>query len=471
MVEGAFLVWHLFSLGAVRVIMPIRATLVNVLGAIVAVAIVVGPQIVAGAVTNETRETAETIFEPVAEGGAWVPDATPPPVEVNDPDFEVTPSESPSLDPSAGPSASASLAERLAHPRGPRINVLLIGMDSGAGRSTALTDTMIVASLDPVGKTVSMVSIPRDMVDVPLPDGRSFRGKINSLVSYARWPPGKFPGSKDGQSVLAAALGELLHLKIDKWAQVNLGGFVYLVDSVGGVNVNVTDGFCDPRYKEYGIKGFNISPGRYHFDGQQALAYARVRKAAGNGTHPRRPPAGGHRRAARQDRPRRVPREPAQVPQVRGPDDPDEHQAVVHRGLDRGRKRGRAQGHLPHRHRAPARPRRLRPARLDPGPEHQEDPRACEEALHARRRAPRGLRHDAVGRVRAHEVGRQVVHVRHRADAPRHAQAHAEAHAEVDTQGHAETDTQTDAQADTEAPADRADPRAQPQEPTPTPAP
>ena len=70
-------------------------------------------------------------------------------------------------------------------------------------------------------------------------------------------------------------------MKIDYWAQVNLGGFVSLVDSVGGVNINVTDGFCDPRYKEYGIKGFNITPGRYHMDGEEALAYARIRKALG----------------------------------------------------------------------------------------------------------------------------------------------------------------------------------------------
>ncbi len=40
---------------------------------------------------------------------------------------------------------------------------------------------MIVASLDPVTKTVSMISIPRDMVNVPLPDGRVFSAKINGL--------------------------------------------------------------------------------------------------------------------------------------------------------------------------------------------------------------------------------------------------------------------------------------------------
>jgi LCP family protein required for cell wall assembly len=119
------------------------------------------------------------------------------------------------------------------------------------------------------------------MVDVPLPDGRKFRGKINSLVSYVRWHPKKFPGAKDGQSVLAAAIGTLLRIRIDYWAQVNLGGFVYLVDSVGGVVINVTDGFCDPRYDEYGINGFGVGTGRYRMNGEEALAYARVRKAAG----------------------------------------------------------------------------------------------------------------------------------------------------------------------------------------------
>ena len=54
---------------------------------------------------------------------------------------------------------------------------------------------MIVVSLDPITETVSMVSIPRDMVDVPLADGRKYRGKINGLVAYARHHPKQFPGS------------------------------------------------------------------------------------------------------------------------------------------------------------------------------------------------------------------------------------------------------------------------------------
>src|SRR4051812_7038951 len=44
-----------------------------------------------------------------------------------------------------------------------RLNVLLIGVDAAPGRTEALTDSLIVVSLDPVGRTVSMVSIPRDL--------------------------------------------------------------------------------------------------------------------------------------------------------------------------------------------------------------------------------------------------------------------------------------------------------------------
>jgi anionic cell wall polymer biosynthesis LytR-Cps2A-Psr (LCP) family protein len=79
-----------------------------------------------------------------------------------------------------------------------------------------------------------------------------------------------------------AAVGTLLGLDIQRYAQVNLGGFVAVVDSLGGVDVNVAHSFCDPSYDEYGIPaGFAITAGRHHLNGSQALAYARVRKAAG----------------------------------------------------------------------------------------------------------------------------------------------------------------------------------------------
>ena len=266
--QAAILAWRLLAVGTSiwsrQLPRPSRRDALPI-AAILLVA-VVAPQAYAGYTTEVAREALDEIFvepslPPVAYG-------TPEP----DPSFLESAPPSPSLSPSPSPT-------RLA----PRVNVLLVGVDAGIGRNTYLTDTMIVASFDPVTETVSMVSVPRDMVDVPLPDGRKFRGKINGLVSYARHHPKQFPNSDGtGFDVLRGALGKLLGLDIRYHAAVHLGGFVAVVNKLGGVNVNVARSFCDPTYDEYGFtRGFSITKGKHHLNGQQALAYARVRKAAG----------------------------------------------------------------------------------------------------------------------------------------------------------------------------------------------
>ena len=359
-VQVLLLLWRLFAIGAVRVLAPFHGRATTIAALAVAVAVVVGPQAVAVNLTVDARDAAAEVFQPSDEGGAWVPDASAPPVASNDPDFGAG-SAAPSLDATASPSASPSPSPAAAVPR---INVLLIGVDAGVGRNTFLTDSMIVASLDPVAGTVSMASVPRDMVDVPLPDGRTFKPKINSLVSYVNWHMSSFPGATDGESVLASAIGTLLGMKIDLWAEVNLGGFAYLVDSVGGINIKVTSAFCDYRYKEYGIDGFadlarlvahERRPGPRVRTGAQGRGRERL--------HARRAPAGGHRRHPRPHRPRRLPRQPGQVPRVGRADRAHQHQAVVHRGLDRRGQPSRPRRRLPNRHRASPGEGRLRRAR------------------------------------------------------------------------------------------------------------
>ena len=68
---------------------------------------------------------------------------------------------------------------------------------------------MMVASLDPVGKTVSLVSVPRDLIDTPLGDGDVFGPKLNSLLGYADAHHDQFP--KGGMRTLEDAIGALLH--------------------------------------------------------------------------------------------------------------------------------------------------------------------------------------------------------------------------------------------------------------------
>ncbi len=161
-----------------------------------------------------------------------------------------------------------------------RLNVLLIGVDAAPGRTEALTDSLIVVSLDPVGRTVSMVSIPRDLASVPLGDGNVFGPKINSLMSWAGSHPKEFP--KGGVGTLEGAIGALLGIPIHAYASVDLTGFAAMVDAVGGVDINVRKALADPIYPRLdGTRGWSVQPGLHHFNGTDALAYARIRKAAG----------------------------------------------------------------------------------------------------------------------------------------------------------------------------------------------
>lgn len=262
-IELALLAWRIVGVtdgflrgeGAVRS----RAAALTAIGA----ALVLVPSVYAAYLTEVAREAAATVFATVET--PYHPTAIAQPRERDEqgllpPWVVFTPA----------PPASVG-----------RFTVLLIGVDSGVGRNTFNTDTMIVASLDPVGHAVSMVSVPRDTVDLPLPNGGVYSGKINGLVSYVRLHPAQFPGAPSGEAVLAATLGQLLGVQIDGWAEVNLPGFVRVVNALGGIDVYVHNGFCDAGYDEYGINGFAITPGRYHFNGDQALGYARVRKAAG----------------------------------------------------------------------------------------------------------------------------------------------------------------------------------------------
>ncbi len=162
-----------------------------------------------------------------------------------------------------------------------RVNVLLVGIDATKNRSEALTDTMMVVSLDPVGHTVSMLSLPRDLVNVPLGNGDTYGPKLNSLMSYADRHPEVFP--EGGMRTLRDAVGALLEIPIAYDARVDMAGFIGMVDAVGGVDVQVKKTLSAPHYDGFGMggKGFIAKKGLQHFNGAEALAYARIRKQAG----------------------------------------------------------------------------------------------------------------------------------------------------------------------------------------------
>lgn len=165
---------------------------------------------------------------------------------------------------------------------GERVNILLVGVDSLPRRGDQrLTDTMMVVSLDPDGRS-AMISIPRDLYGTPLPDGRLYNAKLNSLLDYASERPDEFPDG--GVGTLKSAIGELLGIRIHYFAAINLLGFKDAVDAIGGVDIVNEREIRDRNYFNAEGKrvGYFLPPGPHHLDGAAALGFVRSRKGEGD---------------------------------------------------------------------------------------------------------------------------------------------------------------------------------------------
>jgi LCP family protein required for cell wall assembly len=146
-----------------------------------------------------------------------------------------------------------------------RLNVLLLGIDSRDDSSaTKNTDTMIVISLDPVNKTAAMLSIPRDVyIDRP----GVFTDKINAAYAFG------------GYDLTRKVVEDLLGIRLNAYAVVDFDAFTKIVDSVGGVVIDVKRPVRDESYPtpDYGIERLDITAGPQLMDGQTALRFARSR--------------------------------------------------------------------------------------------------------------------------------------------------------------------------------------------------
>lgn len=167
-----------------------------------------------------------------------------------------------------------------------RINILLTGNDSAESRTSGLTDTLLVVSIDPRDHSVVMLSLPRTIANFPLYDGRTFKGRINSLMTRARNHPDEFP---DGPlPTVIKEVGYLVGVPIHYYAAIDLQGFRRLIDEVGGVTVNNPRAIDDPDYDWLdGTRGFTLPAGEVHLDGRTALAYVRSRQGDGAGDYTR----------------------------------------------------------------------------------------------------------------------------------------------------------------------------------------
>jgi LCP family protein required for cell wall assembly len=145
-----------------------------------------------------------------------------------------------------------------------RFTILVIGSDSSlerrnSGLITWRTDTLMVVSVSADQSHLSLLSVPRDTVDVPLGDGSIYRGKVNSI------------GEVFGLDGLRKAMESLLGVPIDRYLMIDMDDFGWVVDAVGGIDVNVLTRLADPEGPVF------LDPGPVQLDGATALAFARTR--------------------------------------------------------------------------------------------------------------------------------------------------------------------------------------------------
>jgi LCP family protein required for cell wall assembly len=162
-----------------------------------------------------------------------------------------------------------------------RITVLITGIDEGGSNgSPTLTETMLVASIDPSSHHVALISFPRDIAGFPLYRGGIYPDKLNSLMAYANAHPGQFPSG--GLVALKAEAAYLLGIPVDFYASIDMAGFQRVIAAVGGVDVVNPAPIDDPNYDwGDGTHGFRLAAGPAHLDAGQALAYARSPQGIG----------------------------------------------------------------------------------------------------------------------------------------------------------------------------------------------
>lgn len=154
-----------------------------------------------------------------------------------------------------------------------RINILLLGFGGSGHEGAYLTDTMMVASVNPITNEVAMLSIPRDLfVDIP---GIGYR-KINSAFAL-----GQSDENPEGAEELTqATVQNVLGIPIHYYAWIDFSGFEEIIDDIGGIDVPVENAFVDYSYptNDYGYQTIRFEEGMQSMDGETALQFVRSRK-------------------------------------------------------------------------------------------------------------------------------------------------------------------------------------------------
>lgn len=139
------------------------------------------------------------------------------------------------------------------------VNILFMGVDRRDTNDRPRSDTMLLASINPDTKNVTVFSIMRDTyVDIP----GVGKAKINAAFANG------------GPELLIDTIQKFLKIPIHYYVATDFEGFSKIIDAIGGIDVNVPEDFV---HADDGIYDINLKKGQQHLNGQQALEYVRFR--------------------------------------------------------------------------------------------------------------------------------------------------------------------------------------------------
>ncbi len=148
--------------------------------------------------------------------------------------------------------------------------VLLMGVDStdeNIGNSAFNGDSLMVLTFNPKTLSTTILSIPRDSY-VPI---SCFAGQRKNKITHAAW---------QGESCMEKTIENFLDIDIDYYVKINFKGVVKLVDTLGGVKVDVPYNLCEQNSnRQWGKNTVYIEQGLQTLNGEQALAFSRNRHA------------------------------------------------------------------------------------------------------------------------------------------------------------------------------------------------
>ena len=148
-----------------------------------------------------------------------------------------------------------------------KATIMIMGVDERSddvGRS----DTLMVATIDPVKNEASLLSIPRD-TRVAIP--RNGYDKINAAYAYG------------GEKLTQRTVEDFLGIQIDHYVIINIHAFQKIVDAIGGIDIDVEKRmyYEDPWDDDGGLI-IDLRPGMQHMDGKTAVTYVRYRDEEGD---------------------------------------------------------------------------------------------------------------------------------------------------------------------------------------------